>query len=143
MTSVLKKNLPAQPLPLALLRESTLREFFQRCRVTIGRYVDTTPDFIVAPGDRILRHTLADPYRAFPSLRGKPFIYVGLIDGVEVDGVALIRRGEFYTIDVYDACGYRIAKGHIASAEEIFVSGDELIGLVDELRARRAGRGRE
>lgn len=100
------------------------------------------PDFTVQPGDRILRDTIADPKRAFPSFRGKRFIYTGMLPELAHEGIVLLAHGEYFTVDVYDACGYRIAKDHIAAAEEIFVTSDELIGLLDELRARRVGRGR-
>ena len=102
----------------------------------------TVPDFTVAAGDRSLRHILADPRSAFPDLRGKRFIYTGMLPAVVAEGNTLVARGEYFTVDVYDACGYRVAKDHIAEADEIFVSGDELIALVDELRARRDGRAR-
>lgn len=102
--------------------------------------VKHVPDFIVEPGCRILRHVLDDPRHAFPDLRGKRFIYTGMLPPVVAHGNTLVARGEYFTVDVYDACGYRVVKDHIAEADEIFLTGDDLIGLLDELRARRAGR---
>lgn len=88
--------------------------------------VSTKPAVAVKP-PRLLRHAIRDMHHAFPSLEGKPFIYVGRTD-----------VPDHFLVDVYEN-GERIIREHIAHADEIFYTADDLIGLVGAKLARNRG----